>query len=191
MGRLGKRQAQPMSIDELIDGVIGREGNYSNNPNDPGGATMWGITERVARANGYGGPMKDMPREIAKNIYFARYVQQPGFGSIIPLSEPIAQELIDTGVNMGPPIAAAMLQRALNALNDQGRYYPDMPVDADVGPATLAALKAYLAKRPDGGERVMLKALNCLQGERYIEIAEKRPASEDFLYGWLANRVAL
>jgi lysozyme family protein len=180
-----------VSIDSLIDGVIGREGRYSNNPSDPGGATMWGITERVARANGYGGPMKDMPREVAKNIYFARYVQQPGFASIIPMSERIAEELIDTGVNMGPPIAATMLQRSLNALNGQGKYYPDINVDADVGPATIAALKAYLAKRTGGGEKVLLEALNCLQGERYIEIAEKRPASEDFVYGWLANRVAL
>jgi hypothetical protein len=52
-------------------------------------------------------------------------------------------------------------------------------------------LKAYLARRGPGGEVVLLKALNVLQGERYIEIAEKRPAAEDFVYGWLANRVAL
>jgi hypothetical protein len=37
----------------------------------------------------------------------------------------------------------------------------------------------------------MLKALNCLQGERYIRIAEGRAASEDFVFGWLANRIAL
>jgi lysozyme family protein len=64
-----------------------REGGYSNNPNDSGGETMWGVTDRVARANGYAGPMKDMPREVAKNIYFASYVQKPGFASIMPLSE--------------------------------------------------------------------------------------------------------
>jgi lysozyme family protein len=180
-----------MSIDSLIDGVIGREGAYSNNPNDSGGETMWGVTIRVARANGYAGPMKDMPREVAKNIYFSQYVQKPGFASVMPLSAEIAEELVDTGVNMGPAVPALMFQQALNGLNNQGRDYPDIKEDGDIGPGTLAALKAYLAKRGKQGEQVMLKALNCLQGARYIELARGRAANEAFLFGWLANRVAL
>jgi lysozyme family protein len=180
-----------MSIDSLIDGVIGREGGYTNNANDAGGPTMFGITERVARANGYAGPMKDMPREVAKNIYFSQYVQKPGFASVMPLSAPIAEELVDTGVNMGPAVPALMLQQALNGLNNQGRDYADIREDADVGPGTIGALKAYLAKRGAQGEQVMLKALNCLQGARYIELARGRAANETFLYGWLANRVTL
>lgn len=58
-------------------------------------------------------------------------------------------------------------------------------------PRTLAALRAYLAKRGTEGETVLLKALNCLQGERYIDIAERRPKDEEFVYGWLRARVAL
>src|SRR5690242_19883517 len=100
-----------MSIDTLIDGVIGREGRFTNDPRDPGGATMWGITERVARANGYTGPMNAMPRDTAKNIYFSQYVQKPGFAAIMPLSEAIAEELVDTGVNMGPAVASIFLQK--------------------------------------------------------------------------------
>jgi lysozyme family protein len=180
-----------MSIDGIIEAVIGHEGGYSNNPNDPGGATMWGITERVARANGYVGAMQDLPRETAKDIYFTQYVKKPGFASVMPLSQVIAAELVDTGVNMGPAVASIFLQRALNALNGQARYYPDIPVDGDVGPATVAALKSFLAKRGPRAEHVMLQALNVLQGEGYIERAEKRPASEDFLFGWLDNRVSL
>lgn len=178
-----------MSIDKLIDGVIGREGGYSNNPNDAGGETMWGITVRIARANGYAGPMRDMPREAAKNIYFSQYVQNPGFAAIMPLSDAIAEELVDTGVNMGPGVAALFLQEALNGLNNQGRDYANIKEDADVGPASIAALKAYLAKRGADGVAVMLKALNCLQGARYIELERKRPANEAFLYGWLRTRV--
>lgn len=179
-----------MSIDRLIDGVIGREGGHSNNPNDAGGETMWGITARVARANGYTGPMRDMPRETAKNIYFAQYVHKPGFAAVMPLSEAIAEELVDTGVNMGPGIPSLFLQQALNGLNNQGRDYADIKEDGDVGPGTVAALKAYLAKRGTEGEAVMLKALNCLQGARYIDLARGRAANEAFLYGWLRTRVA-
>ena len=180
-----------MSVETLIDGVIGREGGYSNNPNDAGGETMWGVTARVARTNGYAGPMKDMPREVAKNIYFDQYVQRPGFASVMPLSAAIAEELVDTGVNMGPAVPALMLQQALNGLNNQGRDYADIREDADVGPGTIAALKAFLAKRGKAGEQVMLKALNCLQGARYIDLARGRSANENFLYGWIANRISL
>lgn len=179
-----------MSIDSLIDGVIGREGAFTNNPNDPGGATMWGITERVARANGYAGPMNAMPREVAKNIYFTQYVQKPGFAAVMPLSDKIAEEIVDTGVNMGPAVASLFLQQALNTFNNQGRDYPDLKVDGDIGPASIAALKALLAKRGADGETVMLRALNALQGERYISIGAGRPASEAFEFGWFLRRIA-
>ncbi|MDK1233962.1 putative peptidoglycan-binding domain-containing protein, partial [Cronobacter turicensis] len=67
----------------------------------------------------------------------------------------------------------------------------DMSVDGRIGPRTINALQAYLNKRGKDGERVMLVALNCQQGERYIELAEQRPANESFVYGWLKERVEL
>lgn len=179
-----------MTIDRLIEGVIGREGGYSNNPNDTGGATMWGVTERVARACGYTGPMRALPRETAKEIYFTQYVRKPGFASLMDVSEPIAEELVDTGVNMGPAVAALMLQKTLNSLNRQGKDYSDILEDGDVGPATRNALAAFIRKRGAEGESVMLRALNCLQGARYIELARGRSKNEEFLYGWLRTRVA-
>lgn len=179
-----------MSIEQLIDGVIGREGRYSNHPNDTGGETMWGITHAVARANGYSGPMRDMPRDTAKDIYHRRYVEAPGFAALMALSASIAEELVDTGVNMGPAVASLMLQKALNALNNQGRLYNDIIEDGDVGRATFNALAAYLRERGVEGESVMLKALNCLQGERYLSLAAKRQKNEAFVYGWLRTRVA-
>lgn len=179
-----------MSVDTIIDGVIGREGRFTNNPADPGGATMWGITERVARRRGYTGPMNAMPRDVAKDIYFAEYVREPGFAAVLDVNEPIAEELIDTGVNMGTAVAAQFLQVALNAFNNQARDYPDLKVDGDCGPATLAALKAFLAKRGKDGVTVMLRALNAQQGERYLTIGANRPASEAFEFGWFLQRVA-
>lgn len=179
-----------MSIDTLIDGVIGREGAYSNNPNDTGGETMWGITARVARANGYQSPMRSMPRDTARDIYFSQYVQKPGFAAVMQVSEAIAEELVDTGVNMGPGVASLFLQQSLNGLNSQGHDYADIKEDADVGPGTITALKAFLVKRGPEGERILLRALNCLQGARYIELARGRAANEAFLYGWLRTRVA-
>ena len=181
-----------MSVDSIIEGVIGREGRYSNHPADRGGETMWGITKATARRNGYAGPMRDLPREVAKSIYMNEYVVRPGFAAIIPISEKVAEELVDSGVNLGPSVPSRWLQVALNALNNRGKLYSDIVEDGDIGPATLNALNAYFRKRKGKeGEAVLLTALNCLQGARYIELATKRTANEAFLYGWLRTRIAL
>lgn len=177
------------SLDPLIDAVLDREGGYSNHPADRGGETKYGITAAVARANGYDGAMRDLPVATARAIYRRLYWFRPRLDAIADLTPLIAAELFDTGVNMGPPAAVAFLQRALNALNRGATDYPDMPVDGRIGDTTLAGLTAFLARRGAGGERVLLKAIEALQGERYVALAERRPANEAFLYGWLANRI--
>ncbi|CAN5169016.1 putative peptidoglycan-binding domain-containing protein [soil metagenome] len=178
-----------MDIDILIDEVIAREGGYSSHPADRGGPTRWGITQAVARAHGYAGDMRDFPREDATAIYRARYWDGPKFAFVAELAPRIAAELFDTGVNMGPAVATGFLQRALNALNRNGRDFADLAVDRRIGPRTLAALGEFIESRGRNGEAVLLKAMEALQGARYIDLAESRPANEAFLYGRLANRI--
>lgn len=178
-----------MDIDDLIDEVIGREGGYSNHPADRGGPTRWGVTEKVARAHGYRGDMRHYPREQAAAVYRRDYWLRPRLDQIAEHAPGIAAEMFDTGVNMGPGVAVGFLQRALNALNRNARDYPDIIVDRRIGPRTLAALEAFVVTRGAGGEAVLLKALEALQGERYLRLAEQRPGNEAFLYGWLANRL--
>ncbi|MES2020726.1 MAG: glycosyl hydrolase 108 family protein [Pseudomonadota bacterium] len=178
-----------MTIDSLIDTVLDREGGYVNHPADRGGETRFGITAAVARANGYGGPMRNFPLERARALYRQLYWEAPRFDAIADLAPHLAAELFDSGVTMGPAVAAAFLQRALNALNRGATDYPDMSVDGRIGAVTLAALAAFLKRRGAGGEAVLLKAIEALQGERYVALAESRPANEAFLYGWLANRI--
>src|SRR3712207_4155846 len=101
-----------MDVDQLIDEVIGREGGYSDNPADRGGATRWGVTERVARAHGYAGDMRSYPREEAVRVYRRLYWMRPGFDRVAEAAPKVAAELFDTGVNMGPEIAVGFLQRA-------------------------------------------------------------------------------
>jgi lysozyme family protein len=177
-----------MDVDQLIDELIEREGGYVSHPADKGGPTRFGITEAVARAHGYAGAMARLPREEAAAIYKRLYWLRPKFDAIAERSPAIAAELFDTGANMGPAVAATFLQRALTALNRNGRDYPDLVPDGRIGPASLAALDAFLAARPKG-ETVLLRAIEALQGERYLRLAERRPANEAFLYGWLANRI--
>lgn len=182
-----------MSIfrEKIAPHLLGKEGGYVNHPSDRGGETIWGITVGTARAAGYNGPMRGMTREVALAIYETRYFIRPGFDVIAAISPAIGLEVTDTGVNMGPQVATRFLQSALNGFNRQGKDYADITVDGAAGPATRSALRAFLAKRGAEGEKVLLKALNCLQGARYLELGELRPANEDFIYGWFANRIEL
>ena len=77
----------------------------------------------------------------------------------------------------------------VNALNRRGRDWSDIPLSRRVDCDTLAALNAFRAKRGRAGETVLLRALDALQGARYIELAEGRAANESFVYGWLAHRL--
>jgi lysozyme family protein len=180
---------QELDADTLIDALIEREGGYVDHAADKGGPTCFGVTEAVARANGYAGPMRLLPREEAATIYRRLYWRRPRFDQVASRSRAVAAELFDTGVNMGPAVAATFLQRALTALNRNGNDYPDLVPDGRIGPTTLAAFDAFLKIRGSSGETVLLRALEALQGERYLRLAERRPANEAFLYGWLANRI--
>lgn len=150
-----------MTIDSLIDDVIDREGGFSDHPADRGGPTRWGITQAVARGQGYTGDMRQLPRDTAAAIYRRLYWLRPGFEGVAARAPLIAAELFDTGINMGPAVAAAFLQRALNALNRGASDYPDVALDGQLGARTLAALDAFIAQRGTGAEGVLLKAMEC------------------------------
>lgn len=190
MRTLGDEASGKALADGLIEAVIEREGGYIDHPDDRGGPTRFGITRAVARQHGFTGNMDAFPREEAVAIYRRLFWLRPKFNEVAKRVPRIAAELFDTGVNMGPAVATGFLQRALTALNRQGKDYPDLVPDGRIGPKTLAALDGYLDARGDrGGETVLLRALEALQGERYLKLAEQRPANESFLYGWLANRI--
>lgn len=177
------------TIDKIIDDVIKAEGGYSNDPDDAGGETMYGITVAVARANGYAGPMRNMPLSVARTIYRKRYVTEPKFDKVAEIDEQIGAELVDTGVNMGPHRAAEFLQRWLNGFNDTGSRYQALFVDGRVGNLTLDALSKFLRWRGLDGRKALFRGLNGVQAARYLEITEARPTQRKFLFGWVLNRV--
>jgi len=175
---------------DIIREVIAVEGRYVNDPSDSGGETNKGITERVARRGGYTAAMRNLTAADAERIYRQLYWQPICGDALLDYSELIAREVYDTAVNMGVGRAAEFLQRALNVLNNGGRHYRDLTVDGDIGPATLAALRALLHKRGGEGEQLLYRMLNALQGAFYVELAERRQKDEKYIYGWYKNRVA-
>ncbi len=177
------------AFDEALKHTLGIEGDFSDDPSDSGGATKWGITEAVARAFGYSGPMQNLSASLAKSIYRQNYWDLLRLDPVAELSEGVATEMFDTAVNCGTGFAGKTLQRSLTVFNRNEKDYPDLVVDGLVGQMTITALRAFLDKRGLNGETVLLRALNSLQGARYINLAEKRPKDERFVYGWFLNRV--
>lgn len=171
-----------MTLNEIIDATIKAEGGYVNDPADRGGATKYGITQAVARANGYSGDMRDLPLSVARDIYKREYAIKPGFADF---PSEVAAELFDTGVNMGTATATKFLQRAVNALSGSG-----IAVDGKMGPATRGAVNKYLQSRVNASS-ILVKALNSLQCVRYIEIVEGNNTQRRFINGWIANRVQI
>lgn len=179
------------AFDDAVAELVGIEGDYSDDPADSGGATRYGITEAVARRHGYTGTMRELPPALAKDIYRKDYWDAQNLDTIAMLSRRVAWELFDTGFNMGTSQAGEFLQMSLNAFNRQATDYPDIEVDGEIGPATLAAFSAYMRRRAKDGETVLLRALNALQGAAYIELAERRDKDERFVFGWFLQRIKM
>ena len=117
-----------MDFDTAFHELMGHEGGYVDHPKDPGGATRWGVTERVARANGYTGHMRDFPVEQAKAIYRRSYWDAVRADD---LPEGVRYAVFDAAVNSGTTQAAKWLQRAVGASDD-----------GVIGPQTLRLVNA-------------------------------------------------
>jgi lysozyme family protein len=117
-----------VNFDAAFHKLLGHEGGYVDHPADPGGATRWGVTERVARQHGYTGSMRELPVSVAKDIYRASY-WVPIRADDLP--EMLRYDVFDAAVNSGNGQAVRWLQRALGVADD-GR----------IGPVTLRAAHA-------------------------------------------------
>lgn len=147
------------TFDVAFDRLIGHEGGYVNHPNDPGGETMWGVTIAVARANGYTGPMYELPRDKAKAIYHTQYWDKVKADS---MPFPVAFQVFDAAVNHGTGHAAKFLQRAAGVVDD-----------GVIGPKTIAAVN-------ERGAAGMLLLFNAEREQFYTNL----PTWPSFGKGW-------
>lgn len=169
----------------ILAGVVAVEGGYVNNPADPGGETNHGVTVDVARGAGYTGPMRELPKEAAQEIYAQNYVGRPGFDSVIASSPAVGAKLVDAGVNAGTARAARWFQQSLNHLSRGGADYPVLAVDGQVGRQTIAAYQALERKRGRVKAcELTLKLLDAQQGAHYMNL--NKPM---FIVGWVDNRL--
>ncbi len=114
-----------MDFETALDQVLKHEGGYVHHPDDPGGATNYGITQAVARQHGYMGSMRSIPLHIVRDIYRKSYWDKAKCEQLPPILRLIH---FDSGVNSGTHRAAKWLQEAVGAAPD-----------GIIGPKTLAA----------------------------------------------------
>ncbi|MFW9871638.1 MAG: glycoside hydrolase family 108 protein [Candidatus Thorarchaeota archaeon] len=180
--------------------TMGHEGGYSQDPDDAGGETYKGISRRYnpqwsgwkliddVKSRVDFPKVLDQLQQLQERVYdfYKKYYWDSNRLDQCR-SQAIAEEMFDTAVNMGRARAAKFLQESLNYLNRNGRVYPDLSIDSNIGPATLRALDYIL----DNGEEILLlKVLNVLQGSFYLNYMRKNPVQEKYMRGWF-NRVNL
>lgn len=131
-----------MNFDDAVKRVLAHEGGYSDHPDDPGRATMYGITEAVARRVGYKGAMQELPLDLAKRIYREDYWNAVRADELPPA---IRYYVFDAAVNSGPRQATVWLQQALKVYVDGVIGPQTLKAAADADPEKLA--RAVLASR--------------------------------------------
>lgn len=163
------------TVSGIAEEIIAREGGYVNDPDDPGGATNFGVTIHTMRRLGLdldgdgdvdAHDVKRITRQQARDIYVRDYFHKPGIGA---LPEPLHATVFDMYVNAGGN-AARILQRLLNEMGH------GLTVDGAIGPRTIRATHAAIEAAPDH----LVDAYGIARRNYYYAIGDRRPASRKF-----------
>lgn len=163
------------SVTDIADEIIDREGGYVNDPDDPGGATKYGVTIHTMRRLGLdldgdgavtAGDVKQLTRDQARAIFIEHYFTRPRIGE---LPGAIQASVFDMHVNAGAA-AVTLLQRLLSAMGEP------VTVDGVIGPETIAAAARAQAKAPGH----FADAYGIERRNFYYRLADKRPASRKY-----------
>ncbi|MEM0910905.1 MAG: glycosyl hydrolase 108 family protein [Pseudomonadota bacterium] len=166
-----------MSIVDMLNDVIAKEGGYVNHPADRGGPTKYGITQKtlskyLEKAVSID-EVKALDIETARDIYELRYYRSPKIDRLSPEIQPF---IFDSAVNHGPRRAIKFVQ---HVCNDAG--YGPLVLDGLMGPKTKAQARACCEELGDW----MLLALIEERQIFYIRIVENNDSQQVFLKGWL------
>lgn len=164
------------SVRQIAEEIVVREGGFVNDPDDPGGATNFGVTIHTMRRLGLDldrdgdidvADVRRLTRDQAVDIFVEHYFNRP---RINLLPEPLQATVFDMQVNAGSN-AVRILQRLLR---DMG--FPDIAVDGVIGPQTAGIAAEAYKRAPDH----IVDAYGIARRNYYYRIADRRPASRKF-----------
>ena len=162
-------------FNKFLDYIFEVEGGYTNDKNDRGGATNFGITHDDAEKYlGYTGDMREFKKSDAEKIYKKVYYCGNHIDKIT--DDRVALSIFDWAVNSG----GRGIKKAQIAAN---KFGANLVIDGIVGNKTIEAINAIDPK-------MFLKEYHEMQRTFYKNLAAKDRTQEDFLKGWL-NRVEI
>ena len=163
------------SVQELAAEIVAREGGFVNDPDDPGGATKYGVTLNTLRRLGIDitrdasidvADVRALTSAQATDIYVEHYFRRTGLGA---LPEVLQASVFDMYVNAGGN-AVKVLQRLLTSMG--------FPCDADgqIGPQTIRAAQMAAEAAPSH----IADAYGIARRNYYYALADARPASRKY-----------
>jgi lysozyme family protein len=162
-------------VRDIAEEIVAREGGFVNDPDDPGGATNFGVTIRTMRALGLDldgdgeigvSDVRRMTRAQAVDIFIEHYFRRP---RIDTLPEVLQASVFDMQVNAGAN-AVRILQRLLREMGQA------VAVDGVIGPRTAAAAEAAARAAPDH----IADAYGIARRSYYLRLADARPGLRRF-----------
>ncbi|MGX0902027.1 lysozyme family protein [Roseovarius sp. MBR-79] len=163
------------SIRQLAEDIVAREGGFVVDPDDPGGATNFGVTIHTMRRLGLdldgngitdAADVRALTRVRAVDIFIEQYYHRTG---IARLPEALRPSVFDMQVNAGAN-AVRILQRLLREMGHA------VDVDGVIGPQTVAAAEAAANAAPDH----IADAYGIARRNYYFRLADTRPSSRKF-----------
>lgn len=163
------------SVHDIAQDIVAREGGYVNDPDDPGGATNFGVTIHTMRRLGLdldrdgtvtAADVRRLTRDQAVNIFLEHYYARP---LIAELPQPLRASVFDMYVNAGSN-AVKILQRLMV---DMGYA---VAVDGALGPVSIAAVRAAYEASPD----YLVDAYGIARRNYYFRLADRRTASRKY-----------
>jgi lysozyme family protein len=159
----------------MAEAIVVREGGFVDDPDDPGGATNFGVTIHTLRRLGIDldgngrsevADLRQLSCAQAVDIFIDHYFTRPG---IARLPEALQASVFDMQVNAGAN-AVRILQRLLREMGHE------IAVDGVIGPQTIAAADAAANEAPDH----IADAYGIARRNYYFRLAEARPALRKF-----------
>ncbi len=163
------------SVKELAREIVAREGGFVDDPDDPGGATKFGVTLQTLRRLGLDldgdgqvtvADVRSVSEDDAVALFLRYYFHGPRLGS---LPDSLQPSVFDMYVNAGSN-AVRILQRLLNEMGF------DLAVDGIVGPRTAAVSHKGQEAAPDH----LADAYGIARRNYYYAVADGRPASRKY-----------
>ena len=175
--------AVPQAFSRGMEFVMKWEGGFVDDPDDPGGRTNKGVTQKTYdRWRKAKGLLSEDVLHITEQEVDAIYLDDY-WKKVVQKWYPdnLAIALFDSAVNMGQRRAVSMLQHAIN----ETRTGPNIGVDGVAGNQTYTALRDCISS---GAQGALLESYVGVRRGVYYGIVDRRPRSAKFLNGWL-NRL--